>query len=877
MRRLLLSGIVFVVIVGGSSAGWMALQSRGVAGGEFPEHVVALEEALALPGLLGLAAVDVGALAKLQPGSGGPPAASSAPTADPSWPERLKQAGFDWSSDVEHLLAAGYARGDSGFGFALAAFGSFRPGALEQFLRESPEFDVDSAVLHGRDVLQIMRRDLATCEESGPYLMLVESERIVIGDPDTLEAVLGSERSAAASRELGKFRSFRGSRLASFAVFLPDTLPGVSNPMVGVAAASAMSQLDGFRALYFGAGVQWMPPGLALASMLEAPDASVALASAAKWSQALDTSRTRLSQELPGLGALLDGLEIRTKGNELWLEARVDKELGGRLEQLPGELLAAAFGGGASAMLAAPGSAAPAEQLDTSPRHFEVTHAVESLPGYDASQSFAGEVEAESGPFGFRLHSLALPRDPRQGMELVVEALGTGLVNLGGDGERVQLSVTSVRALSGEELLATELCGLERNDLPVGLSNMAGADGPVSGVKRVRLVRGAQAADIAFVEGHVRLVYPSSTETLQLPPEAGALLERNGARLELGGVQGGNVAWEIGGSSERLLHLRALNASGAPLLEQSSMSMSSMFGAGGSRSGTTGFAGEVAVLEAVFAVEEESWEFPFALTRMRPGTSREQTGGEHRAFSNFPISRIRRDFAGATRDLAKSASAGAKAQATAGPFVVSLDSVWSFKGLMPQFEVRAPEIPNLEDNLGALELSLREIELKDGTVHRPGDHPQSWSKMVALGDAWSGEGLRANVSLETGAEAQSEEVSAISGALVLRMPRDVSAVSLPELSLGAELRAPGFAAVVSELGRDRFVLRAAKGGERVLSVRAYNERGQPLWMTGAEVSRSAAGWQGDFGVQGVPARIDVIVAGKLETAEFPFSMRLAAN
>ena len=133
--------------------------------------------------------------------------------------------------------------------------------------------------------------------------------------------------------------------------------------------------------------------------------------------------------------------------------------------------------------------------------------------------------------------------------------------------------------------------------------------------------------------------------------------------------------------------------------------MGGMFGAKGG-SGTTSFAGQVASVEAVFAVEEEAWEFPFAIAEMRPGSDREQTVVGETAFESFPIARIRRDFANATRDLLADASPTAEARATTGPFVVSLDSVWSFRGLMPHFEVRAPDIPNLEQSLGALELLL---------------------------------------------------------------------------------------------------------------------------------------------------------------------------
>lgn len=884
MQRAITSGIVFAVIVAAAGCGWLALRGR-LPGGEWPVVVAELESALALPGLLGLAAIDLRGVRQLASADSAQPASAWAADAEPSWPERLRRIGVDWRQNVDHVLAGVYARPDKGLGVALAAFGSFSARELETRLRESPEFEVDTALLHGSSVLQLTLRDRTSCEESGPWLLHVSSERIVVGDPDTLEAILDpARRSVSASRELEKFREFRGGRLASLAFFLrEDFSPSVSNPMLGFALSAAISKLDGFRSLYVGAGMGWMPQSVELASLLEASDADVAEQRAAAWKQALNSSRAALSDEVPIAAVLLGALEISARGSELWLEADLDRQLAGELQKLPGALVGAALGGSFRELAATgAGTSAASEQLDSDPRRFLPEHAVEAIAAYDETLGFAADVDQVSGPFGFRLHSLALPKDPAQGIEVVVEALGTGLTNLGDNGERAELEITSVRGRSGQQLLAEELCGAERNDLPVALSSQGGAP-PIAGSKRVRLTRGATQADIAFIEGRVKLVYPTRTETVRVGArDERTSVERNGTRLELGQLRGGRVEWKLEGRGDRLLHLRALNAAGQPLMRRSSMRMGSVLGMGAGLSGSSDFAGSVAQVEAVFALEQEAWEFPFSLTHMRPGTSREQTGGESREFEPFPIERIRRDLARAARELATQAGqpAGAetRAETHAGPFVVALESVWSFRGLMPRFEVRAPEIPKLGASLSALELSLREIRLKDGTIYtpQPGDAAR-WSQMLSLGEVWGGAGLRADASLETRAEADSDEVEAISGALVLRLPREVRALWMSEIALGAQVTAEGFSAVVSELARDRFVLRSREGGELLLAVRAYNAAGQMLWMTGAKTGRTDGGWQGEFSVQGVPMRIELVVAKGLETAEYPFSLTLVAN
>ena len=197
---------------------------------------------------------------------------------------------------------------------------------------------------------------------------------------------------------------------------------------------------------------------------------------------------------------------------------------------------------------------------------------------------------------------------------------------------------------------------------------------------------------------------------------------------------------------------------------------------------------------------------------------------------------------------------------------------------MPRFEVRAPEIPNLKHSLNGVELALHQIQLRDGTVHRApkGGPDPGWSQWVRLAEAWGTDGLEGAASFETGATGDSSDVEALRGAVVLRVPRNISTLSMERVVLGQRVEAPGLSVQLSELGRDRLVLRSEEGGDRVLAVRVYNSTGEALWMSGAEAEGSADGWRGEFRFQGVPSRLEVIVAGELETAEYPFALEVAA-
>ena len=72
-----------------------------------------------------------------------------------------------------------------------------------------------------------------------------------------------------------------------------------------------------------------------------------------------------------------------------------------------------------------------------------------------------------------------------------IEALGTGLTNLGEKGERAQLWVTSVLGRSGEQLLAQERCGADRNDGDcgcVGVDEGTKRESPFAALAGLKLV-----------------------------------------------------------------------------------------------------------------------------------------------------------------------------------------------------------------------------------------------------------------------------------------------------------------------------------------------------------------------------------------------------
>jgi hypothetical protein len=868
------------LIIGGG----VAVFQRVTAPAPLPPEVVAIERALAMPGLLALATVDVASVVEVERRFDAE-AAPSVADEEGIVTRILAEAGLDPRRDLRFVSAAARLGEGGEPAYAVALLGSIDAAAFTRALESSPLVDVQRVQSAAGAYLRVVARDPRTCEPSRPWAVHVEGSRILASDAPTLEKLLARlGQSEPPGRDLSRFRTWRDGRLAAAALFVPETLPGgIDDPLLAAPAEIVRSELEAFDGLYVAAGTRWLPPAAVVSAMLEGSDPALAEQAAARWREAVERARERVEASSPTVAALCDSLDIGVSGGELQASVHIDAETARRLGELPGELMGMLLGGVADGTIQAPATVGGEERIAQNPAVFVPSYTPEALPAYDPSAPFAGAVDSVAGPFGLRVDSLALPAEPaRSGPEISIRALAPRLANLGDHPGRAQLRVTSAAGPGGEELLREEVCGAHRNGSAVGFESGLGQ--LIQAAKVVRLRPGARAGDVERLAGRISLRLPLQTRTVVLgDPEDGDSAEAGGTRVELTGVEARGVHYRIVGDAERVLALRALNAAGAPLENETATAMESPFGRG--RSGSKRWAGQVASLEVVFATEERLLEFPFEIEPVRPGSEGERIGANDLGLVEYSRSRLLRDFRAAF-DRTFAAHEQPRALAHTGPFLVALERLWSFGGLMPRFQVHAPEIPNLEHSLSALEIALEEVRLRDGSVRRAGDpteegvssagaeRARQWAEILSMGRPLGEPGLRGDANLETGAPIEAAEVAGLSGNLILRVPRRIATLSLPDAALGSSASGGGVSVTLAGLARDRFTLRADRGGEKVLGVRAYNERGDELVITRSHALRDPSGWRAEFGVAGSVRRIDVIVAPELDRIEYPFGLTL---
>src|SRR5438552_1758995 len=252
-----------------------------------------------------------------------------------------------------------------------------------------------------------------------------------------------------------------------------------------------------------------------------------------------------------------------------------------------------------------------AERIDSDATVFVPVTAASALGQYDASATFAEDVDQVQGPFGIRLSGMRMPSEGDAGLELEVEAFAAAIPNVTGSGDRARLFVDSLTSTGGQALLRVEDCGRQRSTIPGPFTDSGGRR--LRPKKAVLLAPGADPHTLGSVAGRVELRLPTRVEVLSVTrPAPRAKLASHGATVTFTKVEGGEVAYRITGVTDRGLDVRALNAAGRPLASE--MKLSGDFLCGDGMAAQERYRGAVDKVEVAFAAEEHTLQWPFRLT-----------------------------------------------------------------------------------------------------------------------------------------------------------------------------------------------------------------------------------------------------------------------
>jgi hypothetical protein len=817
----------------------------------------AAEAALATPDLVVLAGVNVRQVVFLERWFLGAPVIRAsegrAPRAvdERTLMEHLAAARVDVRRDVEHVVYGLYPATDRGVRHAVVIVGQFDPGAVERYL--AGELRGVARPVAGRTAYEVRRIDPDRCDQVTTWMVTADPRWILISDPAAHETLVPrlTQVPPADEAELAWWRTLAHSDILSVGMWRPkDAEHTVSTPLLKTSARAIITQAEPIEHLYLGLGAKTIPPSGRLRLVLDASDASRLQQKLEDWRRGLQQSRDRWTQTAPSLGALFDSINVTASGNRQTIEFTVDRTLASNLERALNELLAAVFSGLGGRLEPGGRPAQRAERIDSQPVVFTPVVDASKLAAYDPRAMFAEEVDQIQGPFGIRLTAMRLPSVPDSGLELEVEAVGGAIPNAAEGGERARLFIDSVTSAAGQELLRVEPCGRQRNAVPSLFTDSGGHR--LRATKAVRLLPGADPRTLRSISGHVELRLPTRVETLSVTrPAPGATLAAHGVKITITRVAGGDVQYQIAGARDRVLAVRALNAAGQPLA--SDMKLSSEFLLGEGVAAQVQYAGVVDKLDVAIAAEEQPLRWSFKLNDLsmagKPGDRMRDLTPDFRPYG---LQALRRDVP------------------RGNPVEVSFDRAQKFFTTKLDFTLRSPVLPNFERAFTVGRLSVKRIELKDGTTLTAST---AWDTAVRFGSSPKDGVLTKSLYVLVDAKPSPETIKAVAGVLTLYFPRAIRTLHLDDLYPGQHAEAGDVALTVTARGRRSVTLQSTTAGERVLYVKVSDPDGEPVISFSPNITELPDGaWRFELTPQGVPSHADVIFASELERRDYPFRL-----
>ncbi|MCG8556397.1 MAG: hypothetical protein MJD61_14070, partial [Proteobacteria bacterium] len=213
-----------------------------------PKSLIALEDALAGPDLVGLVYLDMDYLLRLERSFMGKKDPLALPTStgnkgktNTSFLNFLGDSGINVSESVDYIIGGFFAREKNKGGQVQIALGNFPVDVLTQYWEKNK--DVKQIEVDGRTAWLWSPVDADTCKPSQPEVLIAEKNRLITGDPETVSWFL-KRMDQKAQQDLSYWRNYRKDKLFSFAVFLPKNLKDIpENGFIRMMAQSMQEKM----------------------------------------------------------------------------------------------------------------------------------------------------------------------------------------------------------------------------------------------------------------------------------------------------------------------------------------------------------------------------------------------------------------------------------------------------------------------------------------------------------------------------------------------------------------------------------------------------------------------------------------------------------
>ncbi len=887
-----------------------------------PRELIAVENALASADLVGLYYIDMDYAFRLEKIflDEGDSAALSTPTGtddivDDTILGFLRQSGLRPGETVDYILGA-FTGDPKGAGQVQVALGNFPVKALTQKWKNHKS--VKQTEVNGRTAWLWSRIDKETCKPSAPELMVIDSNRMIIGDPETVAWLLKRLDKAQAAKNLSSWRKYRKNKLIAFAIFLPKSLENISQNMIArMFAHSAQEQMVSVTGIYGGGTITWKPEGINLELLLESSNVAWNREQQKKFQEWKKKTYKGIEPEFKNVKNLLSYLNLNATDKKLVLQVKINEALVkdiGKVAEEGMDLFTSSLS--SSISISGGGGHKPKEQIlplkDVN--QYRVSLKPKDLDPFDTTASPNESYAASAGPFGIRIKGIKLNPNNEKIIDLHLEVVSSPFPEMeinpfgkAGEGTGAWFRVTHVFDQRGKELLLDEPCGKDRNaqfaSLHKGFRNVEVKrvkktptikklmkDKPrwssltlhvLQGTHTAHLRRGILLSDIARIEGEVLLQLPAEIVKKRVKaPFKNKVVQVGGIRIKMKEAQNGAVSFTASGNVGQLLETRALNASGKYLRSASNSSMPILLGQGVSKNRS--FSGTPKTVEFVLAGKTTKEIYPVTFAFQRPDYP------SHQIFKRIAVETLsKRAFLQKRRSSPQGKVCSRdQSKHTSGAFHFCLHDHMNMQGKWQEtgkyatgtFIVHTQDNKSITHNLSAAQMTVEKVIVQDG--HNPARKtlPVQTEQFLLIDSNYAPPLKGSQFRMEAGpipADAEHLKPVGFEGYLKIRLPRKLDSFRLDLNDLGnTAAAANGLKVRFTGLVENTVHLEIEGPRETLVQFQPQDGSRKPLTQGRVTLKKSKTDkrsfWQAEVHVPPETRYMKIVYASKQDTWKIPF-------
>jgi len=692
-------------------------------------------------------------------------------------------------------------------------------------------------------------------------------------------------------KDLKAWQEFSFNKLISAALLAPQqatkgSAGSLQNTML---LKMAVAKNQEVRSIYAGVGINLLTKSLRLSTEIQATNVWAAKTESTI-KRSLNDFKEKSQAYSETFSTFVDGLTATSDDDRLHIALNLSYQMIGKLPDVANEFMGNIFSFG-NARKKSGGNVKTEERINENPWDYAINNQLTDLPPFDADSGNGKLASTIKGPFGFRLEGIAYNEEIGSiilnvGARVKIPEIPSGLFGLMQSGLKLRLAVNEIVSVKNEQLLRDEFCVSDlpshkkKNHQPVELFNSLNEEITIS--KEVRLAKDVGFGDIEKIKGYASLRIPVDVKSFLLEARSGESIEYNGTRVYINSLGEDNVAFQVSGNNDGFLEIRALNIQGKVL--------SSNYGFSSGNKRTRHFHGKPRQLQVFIAtnIVDKTVDFVIEkenLLKLKNDPENSSLDNLHiypgqvslddwKNHSKAKLGEFDQNILKGRRWTSKPIIGRTDIQPVIFQLLHDKDRQWGYN---PELQVLMPLIPELANNLSALELTIDQIPKNDNSTSvltiSPGYCVSGCEKGFTPYTSIDGVNYTVVSHSIDLFKQPGNTIDNISGLLKVNLPTRIARENIQFPDIGEKLEFNGISIKFDRISLSYSPYYAFKiGGEidRIVNLFGITQSGEKVFPK--QVTRDGKEVTFRFPIDGVYAGLEIVSVMDKKVLSYPFSL-----